>query len=100
MIQTGVYLYPGVVESVTGTDGSNEAPPEQLSFVITYWVNGKPYRATAVQNAWRLHDDTIDGVSVKVYPIKPGTPVLVWKSPQKVYALFPERIALRACPEA
>lgn len=99
-LELGVRLLPGIVDVVNGVDGSEEASPEDVSFDVTFWDGGVPYKAAGVANVWRLHDNTIDGVSAKVYPIKAGTPIIVWKSANIAYVMFPERIALRACPEA
>lgn len=90
-------LMPGLIVAVYGTTGG-EGPPETISFDIQFYnANGSGILA-GVKNGWRLHDDVIDTVSVNVYPLKVGTPIIVWRVGEQVYVLFPERMALRKCP--
>lgn len=91
-------LCAGHVIAVNGLDGALEGPPENISFDIEYWLDGISYRQNGVICEWRLHDNDIDGVTAKVYPVKVGTKIVVWVGADQVVALFPERIALRACP--
>lgn len=90
--------YQGVIKAVNGLDGNGEGAPETITYDVEVNINGVKSVATGIANSWRSHTNTIDGVSVFVKPLPPGTPVFVWAEMRQICLCFPERLKLRACP--
>jgi hypothetical protein len=90
----------GRIKAVNGIDANGEGPPDTISYDIQYITPNGAGIAAGVANSWKLHSNTIDGVSVLVKPLAVGSPVVVMVFGNVVEIAFPERIKMRACPPA
>lgn len=98
VIPSGPYI--GVIQAVNNVDANNEGTPEDITYDVDIMVNNSPVTLEGLENAWRRHDNTIDGVAVTVKAFSPGVFVLVGVIGTMAQLMTIEHIKLKACPGA